>query len=374
MTQQFRPAWVEIDLDAVRRNIRAIGDVVAPAEVMAVVKADAYGHGAVEVARAALDAGARSLGVALVEEGVALRAHGIDAPVLVLAEPPAEAATTVVEADLTPIVYTHAGIAHLAQAVTTVGRTEPLAVHLKVDTGMHRVGCAPDDAPGLVDEIAGHSELVLAGVCTHLAVADEPDNPYTDDQLDRFDALLRALAASGRDLGLRHAANSAGALAFERARYDLVRAGIAMYGIAPSAALAGHATLQPAMALKARVTLVKTLPAGARLSYGLRHTLTETAHVATVPLGYADGVPRNLGHVGGEVLVGGRRAPIAGTVTMDQLMVDVGDASVAVGDEVVLIGSQGDETVTAVEWARRLDTVPYEIVSNIGPRVPRRYS
>lgn len=374
MTERFRQAWVEIDLDAIGRNVRAIRELVAPAEFLAVVKADAYGHGAIEVARAALDAGATTLGVALVEEGLALRAAGLDAPILVLAEAPTGAARAVVEADLTPIVYTHAGINDLARAVAAAGRSQPLAVHLKVDTGMHRVGCTPGDAPRLVDAIVGHPELSPAGICTHLAVADEPDNPYTDCQLDRFDALVGELRAAGHDVGTTHAANSAGAIGGVRARYDLVRVGIALYGIAPSAALAGCVALRPALSLKARVSHLQVLAAGERLSYGLRHRLTDRSRIATVPLGYADGVARNLGYLGGEVLVGGRRAPIVGTVTMDQFMVDVGDAPVELGDEIVLIGHQGNESITATEWAGRLDTIAYEVVSGIGPRIPRRYS
>jgi alanine racemase len=372
VSERYRPAWVEIDLDAIRANTGAIVDAVAPAAVMAVVKADAYGHGDGAVARAALDAGATWLGVALVEEGIALREQGIDAPILVLSEPPAAAAPAVVAASLTPVVYTLGGLEHLAKAVASSGRDAPLAVHLKVDTGMHRVGCSITEVAVLAEAIASHAELALAGTCTHLAVADEPDDPYTGEQLARFDAVLADLVARGHAPGLRHAANSAGALAFPSARYDLVRTGIALYGIDPSPAVSGRVRLRPALAFKSRVGYVKTVPAGARVSYGLRYTVPAPARLATVPVGYADGVPRRLGHVGGQVLIGGRRVPIAGTVTMDQLLVDVGEAPVAAGDEVVLIGRQGDEEVTAAEWAGPLDTIPYEIVCSIGPRVPRR--
>jgi alanine racemase len=246
-------------------------------------------------------------------------------------------------------------------------------VHLKVDTGMHRVGCSPDEAAALAEQIDATDELTLGGVCTHLAVADEPGNPYTVEQLARFDAALAAIAARGIEPGLVHAANSAATLACPAARYDLVRVGISMYGIPPSSTSAVGVDLRPAMTLTARVTFVKTLPAGARVSYGLRYQLDRPARVATVPAGYADGVPRNLGVCGGEVLIGRRRHPIAGIVTMDQLMVDVGDAPVEAGDEVVLLGAQGDETITALEWAERLGTISYEIVTGIGARVPRRY-
>jgi alanine racemase len=373
MSERFRAAWVEIDLGAVRDNVAALARVAQPAAVMAVVKADGYGHGAEPVARAALDAGATWLGVALVEEGVSLREAGIDAPILVLSEPVPEAAAAVVAHRLTPVVYTPAGIDALAKAVADVGAAEPLAVHLKVDTGMHRVGAATTDAVALARRVADRSELELAGVLTHLAVADEPDDPYTPEQLARFATVLADLDAAGLRPAVVHAANSAGLLAFPDARFDLVRAGIAVYGIPPAPELAGVAPLRPALALKARVSHVKVLDAGSRLSYGLRYRLDRPARIATVPIGYADGVPRNLAAVGGEVVVGGRRRPVAGTVTMDQLMVDVGDDEVAVGDEVVLIGRQGAASVTAQEWADRLGTIAYEIVCGIGPRVPRRY-
>jgi alanine racemase len=374
VTQQFRAAWVEVDLAAVRDNVAELVTIARPAELLAVVKADGYGHGAVRVAEAALEAGATWLGVALVEEGVALREAGIDAPVLVLSEPAPDAAPAVVEHRLTPVVYTTEGIDTLAKAVVDRGTDEPLAVHLKVDTGMHRVGVPADGAVALGQRVEQRTELTLAGVCTHLAVADEPDDPYTGEQLARFGAVLADLRQVGLRPRLVHAANSAGLLAFPQARFDLVRVGIAVYGIAPVPELADRARLRPALSLKARVSHVKTLDAGARLSYGLRYRMARAGTIATVPIGYADGVPRNLAAVGGEVVVRGRRHPIAGTVTMDQLMVDMGDHPVEVGDEVVLIGSQGGASVTAQEWAERLGTIPYEIVCGIGPRAPRSYT
>jgi alanine racemase len=373
----YRPVWAEIDLDAVRANVRTLAGVASPAALMAVVKADGYGHGAVPVARAALDAGAQWLGVALVEEGAELRAAGIDAPVLVLSEPPPPAAPAVVALGLTPVAYTRPGIDALAKAVADGGAltgADPLPVHLKVDTGMHRVGCAVADACGLAESIGTRDELRLEGVLTHLAVADEPDNPYTPQQLDRFDTVLDDLRRAGVAFDLVHAANSAALLAFtDRARFDLVRCGIAVYGVPPAPGLSGRVPLRPAMAVKARVSHVKRLPAGARLSYGLRYTMPCEGTVATVPVGYADGVPRALSATGGEVLVRGHRHPMAGTVTMDQLMVDVGDAAVEVGDEVVLLGRDGDAEITADEWADRLGTIGYEIVCGIGRRVPRTF-
>jgi alanine racemase len=368
---ELRPVWAEIDLAALRANVSELRRVVAPARVLAVVKADGYGHGAVASGHAAVEAGAAMLGVALVEEGVELRDAGIEAPILVLSEPVASAATTVVEARLTPAVYTHAGIEALAKAVVERG-AGPLPVHLKVDTGMHRVGAAPEDADALAELIDAHRELRFEGLWTHFAVADEPDNPYTLEQVARFDAVRARLAAHGHRPEMAHAANTAGALAFPAARYDLVRPGIGIYGIPPVPELASAATLEPVLSVKARVSFVKRLPAGAAISYGLRYRVDGAVNLATVPIGYGDGVPRNLAEAGGEVLVRGRRRRIAGTVTMDQLMIDMGDDDIDVGEEVVFIGRQGAESVTAAEWAARLHTIPYEIVCNIGPRVPRR--
>jgi alanine racemase len=370
---ELRPVWADVDLGAVRTNVGALRELVAPAALLAVVKADGYGHGAEPVARAALDAGAAMLGVALVEEGVALREAGIDAPILLLSEPVESAAADVVANALTPAVYTTEGIDALAAAARHSPVGGPVAVHLKVDTGMHRVGCRVDDAVPLVRRIAGYDELTLEAVWTHLAVADEPDRPETPAQLATFRAVVDECRAAGATPRVVHAANTAGAIAWPDARLDLVRCGIGVYGIDPAPAVAGRVPLTPALSVTARVTYVKRLRAGERLSYGLRYPMPEEGFVATVPIGYADGVPRNLAAVGGEVLVRGRRCPIAGTVTMDQLMVDLGDLCVDVGEEVVLLGAQGREYIGAQEWADKLGTIAYEIVCGIGPRVPRRY-
>jgi alanine racemase len=339
---------------------------------MAVVKADGYGHGAVPCARAAVEAGATMLGVALVEEGVELREAGVDAPILVLSEPVAAAADAVVEHRLVPTVYTTGGIEALAKAVIAAG-AEPLPVHLKVDTGMHRVGCTPAAAGGLAATVASHDELWLDGVFTHLAVADELDHPYNARQLAAFDDVLTRLDSRGLAPRVVHSSNSAGAIVIPDARYDMVRCGIAIYGVPPAPALADVLPLRPALAVKARVSFVRRLDAHEALSYGLRYELPRESWVATVPIGYADGIPRNLGLRGGEVLVGGRRCRIAGSVTMDQLMVDLGDAPAQPGDEVVLLGRQRDAEITAQEIADRLDTIAYEVVCGIGPRVPRRH-
>ncbi|CAN5777004.1 alanine racemase [soil metagenome] len=369
-----RPTWAEVDLEAVAHNVAELARIAAPAQVCAVVKADGYGHGAVPVARAALAAGATWLGVAMVEEGVELRRAGIDAPVLVLSEPDPTGVADVVAHRLRPTVYRRSTIDALADAADTAGAAEPVPVHLKVDTGMHRVGAPSDELVGLAAAVRERSQLVLEGVSTHCAVADQPGHGFTAIQIDRFDAALAALDGAGLRPPIVHAANSAAAIDHPRSRHDLVRCGITVYGIAPAAALAGRADLRPALRLRSAASLLRAVPAGDGISYGLRHTFSRDSVVATVPVGYADGMPRRLGTTGGEVLVGGRRCPIAGTVTMDQITVDVTDAGpVAVGDEVVLIGAQGDERITADEWAERLGTIAYEIVCGIGPRVPRHY-
>jgi alanine racemase len=377
LSKPWRPAWAEVDLNAIRHNVGLLTRLVSPGGVMAVVKADGYGHGSVAAAYAALEAGATWLGVALVEEGVELRDAGIDAPVLLLSQPPVEAAGAVVDAGLTPVVHSRRFVDALAKATADAGAVDPQPVHLKVDTGMHRIGCSPSEALDLAPAIKKHQELHLQGLLTHFAVADEPDNPYTARQVAVFEAVRKELARSGIRPPLVHAANSAAVLTTPEARYDLVRCGIAIYGIAPAQALDGRLPLKPALSLKARVSYVRHLVAGERLSYGLRYELDVPSTVVTVPVGYADGVPRRLGQVGGEVLIGGRRKPIAGTVTMDQLLVDLGPAGAAgaveVGTEVVLLGRQGDERITAAEWAERLGTIPYEVCCGIGDRVPRRY-
>lgn len=373
---RLRPAWVEVDLDAVAANAAYLAGAVQPARVCAVVKADGYGHGAVPVAKAALAGGASLLGVALAEEGHQLREAGIDVPVLVLSEPPAEAMRLVVDDRLTPSIYTHAGLAALVAAAEEAGASG-VPVHLKLDTGMHRVGAEALTVLELAKAVTAEDGVQLEGLFTHLAVADEPLNPFTSGQLARFDAVLTALAGEGIRPPLLHAANSAGAIYHPVARYSMVRAGIALYGLAPASGLCSDAltcALRPALSLKAAVSYVKELPAGERLSYGLHYALPERATVATVPIGYADGVPRRLSQLGGEVLIGGVRRKVAGAVTMDQLMVDCGPgADVRPGDEVVLIGRQGGEEITAWEWADRLGTIAYEVTCALSARLPRAY-
>jgi alanine racemase len=375
-----RPAWAEIDLAAVAHNAGVLARIVAPAELCAVVKAHGYGHGGPAVARAALAGGAGRLAVALVDEGVELREHGVTAPVLLLSECDPGAAATALSYGLTPTLYSAEGIEAFSAAATAAGR--PVDVHVKVDTGMHRVGAAPGDLAAIAAAVVRRPLLRLEGVWTHLPVADgeqREDRAFTERQLDLFDRLVGDLAGAGIRAPLLHAANTAGAVAFPRSRYDLVRCGLGLYGYLPGGAVreafdaqAGGEGLHPAMALKARVVAVRTLEAGERPSYGRLRPLPARSVVATVPIGYADGVPRALFDGGYGVLIGGVRRPLAGAVTMDQIVVDCGgDASVRPGDEVVLLGRQGDEVITADDWASLLGTISYEVVCGVGPRMPR---
>ena len=391
----MRPTSAVVDLGAIEANAAELARRAAPAALCAVVKADGYGHGAVAAARAALAGGATWLGVALVEEGVELRQAGVTAPILLLSEPRPTEMVEVVAHDLRPSVYSAGGLAAAAAAATTGNRRLP--VHLKIDTGMHRVGAHPDDAVLLAGAVAARDQLRLEGVWTHCAVADELGNPHTDVQLERYEQVLKAVEAEVGDAPAaagaggsalpsfrRHAANSALLLAAGRAdaspirrrgRYDMVRAGIALYGLPPSGELRGDmAGLRPAMRLRTQVSFVKSVAAGEGVSYGLAYRLDSDSYIATLPIGYADGVRRDYGLRGGSVLVGGRRRPVVGVVTMDQLMVDCGpETDVSVGDEAVLIGAQGDESISAADVADHLGTIPYEVVCDVGRRVRRHY-
>jgi alanine racemase len=365
-----RWAAAEVDLGAIAHNTRLIRSTVAPADVWAVVKADGYGHGAVAAARSALGAGAAGLCVALVQEGLELRAAGIEAPIHVLSEQPRDQIGDAVAAGLVLTVYSVAAV----EAVESTGAVGH-PVQVKVDTGMRRVGCAPVDAVSLAQRITSSAACRLDGTFTHLAVADDIANPFTAQQLERFEEVLGALRTAGVDPGVVHVANSAGGLAHPAARYDRVRAGISLYGVSPGGGI--DPGLRPAMRLTARVSHVKRVSAGDGISYGLRHVFEQDTTVATVPIGYADGVPRRWGRggqcVGGDVLVGGERRPIVGVVTMDQLMVDVGALEVAIGDEVVLIGRQGDAELRVEEIADRLDTIGYELVCGVSKRIARHH-
>jgi alanine racemase len=357
----------EVDLDAIRHNARAMKpDGV---ELMAVVKADGYGHGAAKSARAAVDAGASWLGVALLEEALELRAGGFDQPILVLSEVPRGSEAAALEADVTLALYSDGGLEALARAAEATGRTP--SVHVKADTGMHRVGrFPPEDVPQFVGRAIA-AGMDVDGLWTHFA-RSEDDAETTTRQLDAFLGVCRELEREGIRPRWRHAANSGAVIRDPATHLDLVRVGVALFGLSPGAGLGERAGLRPAMRWRSAVSLLRRLPAREALSYGHTYRLERDANVATVPVGYADGYRRNLSNRA-DVLIGGRRHRVAGTISMDQLLVDCGDADVREGEEVVLLGRQGDQEVTAGELASLLDTIEYEIACGVGARVPRVY-
>ena len=369
--ERFRPTTVEVNLDAIRHNVTSLKPTGA--ELMAIVKANAYGHGAVPVAFAALESGARWLGVALVEEGLALREAGVSAPILILSECPPGAEETAIEAGLTPTLYSDAARARLAAAAAHLDRDPgSIAVHIKVDTGMHRVGVyPPEEAIAFVGR-ARDDGFEVQGLYTHFARAED-DPGTTASQLDTFARVTDALRDSGITPSLTHAANSGATVRHPEAHFSLVRPGLAIYGLAPTPELAEQMDLRPALSWRSTVSLAKRLPAGEAVSYGHTYRLERDAWLATVPVGYADGYTRRLSGRA-EVLIGGKRRLVAGTVTMDQLLVDCGDDEPAPGEEAVLIGTQGDEVIAVEELAERSGTINYEIVCAIGERVPREYT
>ena len=369
-----RWAWAEVHTGLISHNVAIVAQRTAPVQVWAVVKANGYGHGAIQVANAALAGGATGLCVAIVDEGVALRRAGITAPILVLSEQPPELSDLIVGYQLTPTVATTRGAAVLAASAAAADQT--IKIHIKVDTGMHRVGVAPNETVSLASFVSSYESLTIEGVYTHFAVADDPSHAANAAQLSAFNSVLDGLSSRGINPPLVHAANSAAALANEPSRFTMVRLGIAMYGLRPGPGVAELcAGLIPAMSITARVSAVRWVEAGEAVSYGLVRPLTKGSLIATVPIGYADGVPRALGRTNIQVLLNGVPRSFAGTITMDQLMIDCeSDSSVTVGDEVVLIGKQGEHSVSADDWADALGTIGYEIVCGISPRIFRRYS
>ena len=371
----FRPIWAEIDCGNLAGNLSLIRNIVGPSvKIMAVVKADAYGHGAVQAAKALNAAGADLLGVASLEEGIQLRDAGISNDILILGYTQPEWAEAVVQGDFIQTVY-HLNLAQsLAREAVRIGR--PCRVHVKIDTGMGRIGIMPEKALFFITEILATPGLALDGVFTHLACADDLSSDYSDEQLRRFDLLLAQLRGAAINVPEIHVANSAGILRYPKRRHTMVRPGILLYGLSPSPAMREHSAngFTPVMSIKTQIIELKTVPAGARISYNGTFTAPRPTRVATVPAGYADGFSRRLSNKG-RVLVQGKRAPIIGNVCMDFMMIDVtGVPNVNVNDEVVLVGPQGAEEILFDEAAAHMDTINYEMVTLIGKRVPRIYT
>lgn len=367
-----RPVWVEIDLQAISHNVETFKRIIGPDTLfMAVVKTDGYGHGAVPVAKRAIESGADRIGVALVEEGIELRKAGIDVPIHLLSLNPASAAGLIVEHDLITTVATIDFARHLDQEAGKAGKR--VKVHVKVDTGMNRIGISPDNTISFLEELKTLTNLEIEGVFTHFALADDPFSSFTELQIERFEKVLNDLEEKGLNIPLKHEANSAATILFPQTRLDMVRVGISLYGLHPSEATLDKIDIRPAFKLKAKVSFVKEVPTGDGVSYSHTFKPKKNTTIATLPLGYGDGYSRLFSN-SSEVLVGGRRRPVVGNICMDQLMIDLGEEdTVSVGDEAVLIGDQDQDEISVDELAGILKTINYEVVCMINRRVPRVY-
>ena len=376
----------EIDLKAIAHNVRELRRITRPdARLMGVVKANGYGHGAIEVARCALQNGAERLGVARIDEGIQLRQAGIKAPILIFGHTLPQLAAELLEYDLTQTVYTPDFARALAQSAVSKGKK--IKIHLKVDSGMGRLGLLlqnfnshhsdPMIHTAAVDEtlaIAGLNGLELEGIFTHFATADSVDKRYAEYQLDLFLNYLNRVRKAGLNPAVKHAANSAALIDMPQSHLDMVRPGIAIYGLYPSDDVnKKRLSLRLAMTLRTKVIQLKKVPAGFNISYGITYKTPKPTTIATVPVGYADGLNRLLSSRG-QMLVHGERVPIVGRICMDLTMLDVGNIeNVQVGDEAVIFGKQGNESLTVDEMAKSLNTISYEIVSTVTARVPRIY-
>ena len=369
---QSRWAWAEIDLAAVQHNVGTLKARTKPGTLfMAVVKADGYGHGAVQVARAALTGGADRLGVATIDEAIELREAGISSPIHLLSEPPETTVREILDRDLVPAVATREFAVALGKQALL--RDKVAGYHLKIDTGMHRIGVRAEDAAEFARSLADFPGLLLTGTFTHFATADVPGDWEVQSQLERFERALRQMRAEDVDPGVVHAANSPATILYPESHFDMVRCGIAIYGLHPAESTYGVIDLRPAMSVKARVSFAKRINMGDGVSYGLTWHAAAPTQIATLPLGYADGVHRVCSNEM-QVLLGGKRCRQVGRVCMDQLMVEVGRGERASrGDEAVLVGSQGAETITMDQLAQIAGTINYETACAFGMRLERVY-
>jgi alanine racemase len=367
-----KPNWVEIDLDAIAHNCREIKQWIGDkTELAAVIKGNAYGHGIAMVAKTALENGATRFAAARVDEGIVVRKAGIEAPILVLGYVPAEEMEAVVKWRITPpIMHWHTAKA-LSEISCAQGVVTP--VHVKVDTGMGRFGLLPNEVVDFVKRLIELPGIQLEGLYTQFAVADEADTRYTYQQWDVFQRVLKDLEEAGIHIPIRHVCNSAATLNFPEMHLEMVRCGTAIYGHYPSPVTNHSVPLRPAMTLKSRVARIRTLPPGSSISYGRTYTTTRPTTVALVPIGFGDGLSRQLSNKG-SVLIRGKRAPIVGRVCMDQCIVDVsGIPEVQQDDEVVLFGRQGGAEITAEELASLMDSINYVVLEGVSARVPRVY-
>ncbi len=373
----MRHAWIEVDLDALRHNVAAFREILtAGSRIMCIVKANAYGHGAVPLASVLRKEGIAHFGVALVQEGIELRASGVSESILVLGHTPDEDFRDAVKYNLTLTLFT----LDQARALDNVGRKvgKKAKVHLKIDTGMGRIGFLPGKkALRDITEIAQLPNLEIEGIYSHQACADQPDDTYALMQFERFQSFLTTLEQAGLRFRKIHLANSATTIRFPQMHYDLVRIGISLYGLYPDPTMALYSKidLHPVMTVKCRLSNVKEVPKGTCISYGCTFTTSRPSVIGTIPMGYADGIPRLLSNRG-DMLVKGRRCPIVGRVCMDQFMIDLTDLpeKPEIGEEAVFLGRQGEEEITADEIAEKAETINYEIVTRLSLRLPRVYT
>jgi alanine racemase len=366
-------AWVEIDLSALAHNVRQIKSLLAAdISMMAVVKADAYGHGSIDIARTVIAEGVEWLAVATVTEGIELRTAGIVAPILILGGVNSEVQVqAIVKWGLTPTICTVEQATVVSKAIATLQPSEPLIIHLKLDTGMSRLGTDWQQAIDFFSQVKSLPYLEIGGLYSHLATADEIDRTVMEMQLDRFEQAVAAIGAAGHPLPLLHLANSAGILVSDRLHYQLVRPGLILYGLCPAPHLQAKIDLQPVLSVRARVNQVKEIAAGTGVSYGYRFIADRDIRLAVVDIGYADGIPRRLSNQM-QVAIRGQLVPQIGSITMDRIMLDVSQIpDLRVGEIVTILGRDGSVQITADDWANQLGTISWEILCGFKHRLPR---
>ncbi len=367
----MRPTVAEIDLTAIANNIKAICSKVSPAKVMAVVKADAYGHGAVQVAKVALKNGASSLGVSCVEEGIELRKGGITEPILIFSGVSLNHAEMYLQNDLEATLYTKQDLQNLKKTIQRIGKRA--TVHINIDTGMGRVGINWSEAVPFIEQLMSEENIEIKGLYSHFATSDHMDKSYAYLQLSRFKNVVSALEEKNIHIPCKHIANSGAVLDIPEADFDMVRPGILIYGYFPSLTTFESIKIEPAMTFKTQVLYIKKLGRGESVSYGRIFISDKDTEIATMPVGYADGYNRLLSNKG-EVLINGKKFPVVGRVCMDLIMVDLGlDHDVKIGDDVILFGKQNTEEITVRSICEKCNTIPYEVTCWVSGRVPRIY-
>lgn len=373
MNINIRPVWAEVDLDAIKYNMREISKLAKGKEIIAVVKADAYGHGAIDIAPIALDCGAKKLAVAVITEALELRRNNINAPIVILGCTPITLAKDLLYQDIEQTVISYE-YAEALNEVAKEGKTK-LPIHIAVDTGMGRIGFLPNgESLDEIQKISKLENLKITGVFSHFATADEEDKEYTELQEFKFKDFIDKLKDRGIDLGQKHIFNSAAIMDLDDSHFDAIRPGIILYGYYPSNDVKkNNLKLKPALTLKSNVVHVKTLPKGEYISYGRKFVTERESIIATLPIGYADGYTRLLSHKA-KVIINGQLAPVVGNICMDQCMVDITDVpNVKVGNEVILIGQEGNSKFNADDIAELIGTINYEVICMIGKRIPRVY-